>query len=470
VSATRILWGQVIAVFAVVLAAIWVATEWTAWRLGFQLELGRPWFALLNFPVYVPPAFFWWWFAYDAYAPRVFIEGANIAASGGVIAAGIAIGMSVWRAREVRNAETYGSARWAKQGEIARAGLVGPDGVVLGRYERAVDLAHFFETDVVQLRFARQLPEALADSARDAFLRTLAEALRLAACRLIRIDRRDLRSTYVYTGGPVVALYDGIPGGAGYSRRVGTEDVPIRRLLEEAADILECRRGRCASSCRACLNDYANQLWWDIFDRRPVLEWIRSLIDERAERITGGEFGAVRWATPSLTELVAKFTGRADVFFCAPNLSPPEPDPASVRAALGCLREMAKHNTRLNLVTTSGSAEGVTNLPAAERALFRYLGEFAAPDLDRLRWLQAPVPGPHTPIHAMPARGVLSLKPGIIGGANRLAGSAVARTTAAGQRRAARLTRRPAGTGGVHTNAQAVKRASRRMRRCSAGC
>jgi uncharacterized protein DUF1998 len=144
-----------------------------------------------------------------------------------------------------------------------------------------IDLAHIFETDVVQLRFARPLPEALADNARDAFLRTLSEVLRLAACRLIRVDRRDLRSTYVYAGGPVVALYDGIPGGAGYSRRIGTEEAPIRRLLEEAADILECRRGRCASSCRACLNNYANQLWWDIFDRRPVLEWVRALLDER---------------------------------------------------------------------------------------------------------------------------------------------------------------------------------------------
>lgn len=97
-----------------------------------------------------------------------------------------------------------------------------------------VDLAHFFETDVVQLRFARTLLEALADNARDAFLRTLAEVLRLAACRLIRVDRRDLRSTYVYAGGPVVALYDGIPGGAGYSRRIDTEEASIRRLLEEA--------------------------------------------------------------------------------------------------------------------------------------------------------------------------------------------------------------------------------------------
>ncbi len=68
-SATKILWGQVITVFAIVLLAIWSATEWTAWRLGFQPELGHPWFELLHFPFYLPPAFFWWWYAYDAYAP-----------------------------------------------------------------------------------------------------------------------------------------------------------------------------------------------------------------------------------------------------------------------------------------------------------------------------------------------------------------------------------------------------------------
>ena len=136
-SATKILWGQVITVFAIVLLAIWSATEWTAWRLGFQPELGHPWFELLHFPFYLPPAFFWWWYAYDAYAPGIFIEGAYIASSGGIVAAAVAIGMSVWRAREAKNAETYGSARWAQPKEIEAAGLSGPDGVVLGRYQRS---------------------------------------------------------------------------------------------------------------------------------------------------------------------------------------------------------------------------------------------------------------------------------------------------------------------------------------------
>jgi type IV secretion system protein VirD4 len=134
-SATKILWGQIFTVLLIVLATTWGATEWVAWRLAFQPELGTPWFRLLGFPFYLPPSFFWWWYGYDAYAPSIFVEGAYIAASGGFITVAVAIGMSVWRARESKKVETYGSARWAETGEVKAAGLLGSDGVVLGRYD-----------------------------------------------------------------------------------------------------------------------------------------------------------------------------------------------------------------------------------------------------------------------------------------------------------------------------------------------
>ena len=44
--------------------------------------------------------------------------------------------MSVWRAREAKTITTYGSARWATKKEIRGAGLLHPDGVVLGRFGR----------------------------------------------------------------------------------------------------------------------------------------------------------------------------------------------------------------------------------------------------------------------------------------------------------------------------------------------
>jgi type IV secretion system protein VirD4 len=134
-SATKILWGQIAAVLTVVLITMWAATQWTAWRLGYQPQLGQPWFELAHgVPVYLPPAFFWWWYVYDAYAPTVFVEGACIAASGGIISIVIAFAMSVWRAREAETAATYGSARWAGKLEIRTAGLTGSDGVMLGRF------------------------------------------------------------------------------------------------------------------------------------------------------------------------------------------------------------------------------------------------------------------------------------------------------------------------------------------------
>src|SRR3954464_4976197 len=40
-------------------------------------------------------------------------------------------------AREAANAETYGSARWANADEVKAAGLLGPDGVVLGRLDES---------------------------------------------------------------------------------------------------------------------------------------------------------------------------------------------------------------------------------------------------------------------------------------------------------------------------------------------
>lgn len=135
-SATKILWGQISIVFLIILATTWGATQYVAWSLGYQAQLGPPWFEMFGTPIYYPPPIFWWWYFYEAYAPPIFTKGGLIAASGGFIAIAVAIGMSVWRAREARGVATYGSARWAERPEIKAAGLLEPDGVVLGRYDQ----------------------------------------------------------------------------------------------------------------------------------------------------------------------------------------------------------------------------------------------------------------------------------------------------------------------------------------------
>ncbi|EIU5457907.1 TPA: conjugal transfer protein TraG [Pseudomonas aeruginosa] len=134
-QAQGVLFGQIAAVFGIVIAGVWGATQWTAAALGYQLRLGSPWFDFHGTPVYYPWKLFEWWFFFDAYAPQVFDTGGMIAASSGMLAVAVAIAMSVWRSRQARKVTTYGSARWADAADIRMAGLTQPAGVFLGQHD-----------------------------------------------------------------------------------------------------------------------------------------------------------------------------------------------------------------------------------------------------------------------------------------------------------------------------------------------
>src|SRR3546814_10925023 len=84
-------------------------------------------------PIYLPWALFGWWFSYEAYAPALFEEAGAIAAASGLVGCAAAIFGSLWRARQRHNPPTYGSARWADQRVISKAGLLMESGVFLGR-------------------------------------------------------------------------------------------------------------------------------------------------------------------------------------------------------------------------------------------------------------------------------------------------------------------------------------------------
>jgi type IV secretion system protein VirD4 len=131
----KILIGQILICFLIVILAVWGATQWAAATLGYQPALGAPWFMAGDTPVYKPWRLFQWWYAYDAYAPGVFGKAGLIAASGGLLAAVAAIIGSVLRARHRKFVTTYGSARWAEARDIREAGLTGDTGVFLGRWK-----------------------------------------------------------------------------------------------------------------------------------------------------------------------------------------------------------------------------------------------------------------------------------------------------------------------------------------------
>jgi type IV secretion system protein VirD4 len=133
VTPTKLLIGQILVVFAIVVAGVWAATQWCAAMLGHQPELGVPWFTLGELPVYRPWSIFWWWFSFEAYAPEVFDKAGTLAGASGFLGCAAAIGGSLWRARQSRFVTTYGSARWARHHEAERAGLFRDAGVFLGK-------------------------------------------------------------------------------------------------------------------------------------------------------------------------------------------------------------------------------------------------------------------------------------------------------------------------------------------------
>jgi type IV secretion system protein VirD4 len=130
---TKLLIGQILIVFAIVIAGVWAATQWAAAELGYQAQLGALWAVLLGTPVYQPWKLFEWWYAYDAYAPRIFDRADMLAGASGFMGCAAAVVGSLWRARQNRLVTTYGSSRWANKREIERAGLFRAAGVFLGR-------------------------------------------------------------------------------------------------------------------------------------------------------------------------------------------------------------------------------------------------------------------------------------------------------------------------------------------------
>ena len=77
---TKLLIGQVLIVFAIMVLGVWASAQWAASMLAYQPELGRAWFELRGLPIYRPWALFGWWFHYDAYAPAVFEKAGGLAA------------------------------------------------------------------------------------------------------------------------------------------------------------------------------------------------------------------------------------------------------------------------------------------------------------------------------------------------------------------------------------------------------
>lgn len=133
-SPQSILIGQIILVFTTVICGVWFSTQWVAFQFAYDPYLGSPWFTLFGLNVYYPWRLFEWWFAFGAYDSATFTKGGMFAASSGILATFFAILSSVWRGRVASHLTTYGSSRWANAKDVAKAGMIRPQGVFLGQH------------------------------------------------------------------------------------------------------------------------------------------------------------------------------------------------------------------------------------------------------------------------------------------------------------------------------------------------
>ncbi|HED10878.1 MAG TPA: DUF1998 domain-containing protein [Caldithrix abyssi] len=101
------------------------------------------------------------------------------------------------------------------------------------------------------------------------------------------MERRDIKAclTYKRTNGKMehkIIIYDAVPGGAGHSRRLVTEDGRVLKAVVKRAIIL-LNSCECSPSCYRCLRSYENQKIHEILDREKALNFLKQLNKSETE-------------------------------------------------------------------------------------------------------------------------------------------------------------------------------------------
>jgi uncharacterized protein DUF1998 len=142
-------------------------------------------------------------------------------------------------------------------------------------------LAHEFETDTLQLRFATERIQVPDVTDRE-FWFSFQTAFVIAAAEVLSIPRSDLDSTYQSQSSSNLAgeliVYDRVPGGAGYVSRI-IDRLP-RVLLRTLERTRTCDNSLCdpEGSCYTCLRSYGNQFYWDRLKRKKVADWLHKFL------------------------------------------------------------------------------------------------------------------------------------------------------------------------------------------------
>jgi hypothetical protein len=142
-----------------------------------------------------------------------------------------------------------------------------------------------FISDVLLISINVNTPLTLVPGilATDVVLRTISEALTKAACGRLELEASELQAEYrpaLTAAGregreAEIYLYDTLPGGAGFARRVGQLGLAV---FEDALRVLEECPENCDQSCYRCLRSYKNKFEHDLLDRQVGASLMRFLI------------------------------------------------------------------------------------------------------------------------------------------------------------------------------------------------
>lgn len=136
-------------------------------------------------------------------------------------------------------------------------------------------LHHVFKTDVAKLSFD-------CDTSDKQTMVSTMYALLNAISQELNIERRDIRAClsqkiifdHLHYS---IIIYDSVPGGAGHSRRLVTQDGHLLyRIFKAAKNNME--KCNCDPSCYSCLRSYENQRIHDILSRKKAGEFLKGFI------------------------------------------------------------------------------------------------------------------------------------------------------------------------------------------------
>ncbi len=118
------------ALTAAAITGLGIATQYVAWRLGYQAALGAPLAVVGVIPLYPPWRIVGWWLAWRHSVPEI---GTGLMIAAGAVAVPLAAGLARLALSPRRPA--FGKAAWGSKRDGAKAGLRGkPAGTVLGQW------------------------------------------------------------------------------------------------------------------------------------------------------------------------------------------------------------------------------------------------------------------------------------------------------------------------------------------------